>query len=377
MKSRLIVSFLLIIGMAAFTTSASAQSSYSFSLDKEVVQVYWNSDGTESLDYQLTFTNADDGHPIDYVDMGMPNNNFDMSNVSADVAGQAVDTSTSDYQGTGSGFAVVMGDYTIPSGKIGTAHVKVGSISGVLYQDTSSKTDASADFAPLYFDSQYVHGNTDLTVVFHLPPGVQPQEPRYHNTQGGWPCTDAPAAAYDDQNRITYTWECATANGSTQYTFGASFPSHYVPASAIVVPAPFDISGVLDWVSNNFSGFCCVGFFLLFFVGIPILSASSNRKRKLDYLPPKIQIEGHGIKRGLTAVEAAILMEQPLDKVMTMILFGVVKKNAATVVTRDPLKLQIANPLPEGLQDYENDFLKAFAMEDLAARRQALQDMTI
>ena len=57
MKPRLIISFLLIAVMFAFTTSASAQSSYSFSLDKEIVQVYWNADGTEALDYQLTFTN--------------------------------------------------------------------------------------------------------------------------------------------------------------------------------------------------------------------------------------------------------------------------------------------------------------------------------
>ena len=80
--------------------------------------------------------------------------------------------------------------------------------------------------------------------------------------------------------------------------------------------------------------------FILLFVGSPILGAINSNKRKLKYLPPKIPIEGHGIKRGLTAVEAAVLMEQPLDKVMTMILFGVVKKNAATVVTRDPLKLR-------------------------------------
>ena len=377
-KSRLIISFLLIAMMFVFTTSAAAQSSYSFSLDKEVVQVYWNADGTEALDYQLTFTNDPSGHPIDFVDMGMPNGNFDMGTVKADVAGQAVDTSTSDYQGTGSGFAAVMGDQTIQPGVTGTLHVSVGSITGVLYQDTSSKTDASADFAPLYFGSQYVHGNTDITVTFHLPPGVLPQEPRYHTIQGGWPCGDqAPASAYDAQNRITYTWQCASANGSTQYTFGASFPSHYVPASAIVVPAAFDISGILDWIGSNGSTFCCFGFFILIFVGIPILSASSSKKRKLDYLPPKIQIEGHGIKRGLTAVEASILMEQPLDKVMTMILFGVIKKNAATVVTRDPLKLTLASPLPAGLQDYETDFLKAFALEDLAARRKALQDMTI
>ena len=378
MKPRLIILFLLIALMFVFTTSASAQSSYSFNLSKEVVQAYWNADATLALDYQLTFANDPGGHPIDFVDMGMPNGNFDMNTVKADVAGQAVDVSTSDYQGTGSGFAVVMGSQTIPPGASGTVHGSVGSITGVLYQDSSTKTDASADFAPLYFDSQYVHGNTDMTVTFHLPPGVQPQEPRYHTIQGSWPCGDqAPATSLDDQNRVSYTWECASANGSSQYTFGASFPNHYVPAGAIVVPAAFDISGILDWIGSNGSSFCCVGFFILMFVGIPILSASGSRKRKLDYLPPKIQIEGHGIKRGLTAVESAILMEQPLDKVMTMILFGVVKKNAATVVTRDPLKLQLASPLPAGLQDYENDFLQAFAIEDLAARRKALQEMTV
>ena len=70
----------------------------------------------------------------------------------------------------------------------------------------------------------------------------------------------------------------------------------------------------------------CCGFFAFMFFGMPILGVINGQRRKLKYLPPKIAIEGHGIKRGLTAVEAAILMEQPLDKVMTMILFGVVKK---------------------------------------------------
>ena len=70
-------------------------------------------------------------------------------------------------------------------------------------------------------------------------------------------------------------------------------------------------------------------------------------------------------------------MEQPLDKVMTMVLFGTVKKNAATVITKDPLKLQIISPQPADLHDYEKDFLAAFAIEDLAARRKALQEMTV
>jgi hypothetical protein len=380
MKPRLIASFLLVAMLFAFTSSVAAQSDYSFSLDREVVQVYWNADGTLALDYRLTFTNDSSGHPIDYVDMGMPNDNFDMGTVSADVDGQGVDVSTSDYQGTGSGFAVVMGAKTIPAGGSGTVHVSVGRITGVLYKDSSQPdTDASAVFAPLYFGAQYVHGNTDLTVTFHLPPGVQPNEPRYHNPEGGWPGSAAPQSDHDSDGRIIYTWQSSAANGYSQYTFGASFPKMYVPAEAIVVPAAvsFDLGGLLSGLGGSLQTVCCIGFFLLLFVGAPILGAVNQRKRKLQYLPPKIQIEGHGIKRGLTAVEAAILMEQPLDKVMTMILFGVVKKNAATVVTRDPLKLQLADPLPTDLHDYEKDFLQAFAADNLATRRKGLQEMTV
>ncbi len=375
MKPRLITSFLLIAGLFFFTTSAAAQS-YSFNLSQEITQVYWNSDGTLALDYTFTFVNDPDGHVIDFVDVGMPNGNYNLGNITADVGGNAVNIS-SDFQGDGPyGFSVDMGSYAIQPGQTGSVHVTVAQITGVLYKDTSKPdTDASGDFAPAYWTT--AHGNTDMTVVFHLPPGVLPQEPRYHNTQGGWPCGDTPAAALDAQNRITYTWQCASANGSTQYTFGASFPKQYVPAGAIVVPAAFDLGKALSGLGSALQPFCCIGFFLLLFIGGPIWSAANTRKRKLAYLPPKIQIEGHGIKRGLTAVEAGILMEEPLDKVMTMILFGVVKKNAATVVTRDPLKLQLASPLPADLHDYEKDFLQAFTSEDLAARRKGLQEMTV
>ncbi len=374
-KLRLLASFVLILLMFTMVSSAAAQS-YSFNLTREVVNVYWNSDGTMALDYVFTFANDPSGHVIDFTDVGMPNGNFDFGTITADVGGNSVSPS-SDFQGDGPyGFSVDMGAYAIQPGQTGSVHVNVGMITRVLNKDTSDPTTYdSGELSPAYFTT--AHGNTDMTVVFHLPPGVQMQEPRYHATQGGWPCGDQPAGGYDDQDRITYTWQCSSANGSTQYTFGVSFPNQYVPADAVYTPPPFDISGFLSGIMNNLSGICCFGFFILMFVGAPILGAVNANKRKLQYLPPKIQIEGHGIKRGLTAVEAGILMEQPLDKVMTMILFGAVKKNAATVVSRDPLKLQLVDPLPDGLQDYEKDFLAAFAVPDGAARRKGLQEMTV
>jgi hypothetical protein len=106
------------------------------------------------------------------------------------------------------------------------------------------------------------------------------------------------------------------------------------------------------------------------------MSAYSDRKRRMQYLPPKISIEGHGIKRGLTAIEAAVLMEQPVDTALTMILFSVIKKNAAQVVTRDPLEIKKIEPISEDLRFYEKEFLDAFDQKG-AARRRAMQDVMI
>jgi len=369
------ISILLFMALIAFALPASAlaQQSYQFSVDKELVDVYWNANGSESIEYTFNFTNQPGAHPIDYVDVGMPNSNFDMSTVTADVSGKKVDVSQSDYQGSGSGFSVVMGQYTIQPGASGSVHVVVGSITGVLYPDTSDNTYASGDFVPTFFGSQYVTGNTDMIVAFHLPPGVKTTEGRWHSAPSGFP--SQPQAALDSQSRVTYSWESASASASTQYTFGASFPKSYVPSDAIVVAPAFniDFSGLI----SNLSGISCICFFALLFIGLPILSAIQGQRRKLQYIPPRIGIEGHGIKRGLTAVEAAILMDEPLDKVMTMILFGVIKKGAAEVTTRDPLELSFAQTQPTDLNQYEIDFLKAFGQKDLSLRRRALQDMTV
>jgi hypothetical protein len=375
MKSRLITFILLFAMLFVFTSSAAAQS-YSFNVSQEIVDAYWNSDGTLDLDYSFTFVNDLGGHVIDFVDVGMPNGNFDLGRVAADVNGDTLNVS-SDFQGDGPfGFAVDMGSHAIQPGKTGRVHVTVNGISGVLYKDPSKgEAYASADFSPAYWTNS--HADTEMSVYFHFPGEVQPDQPRWHNTQGGWPCGDQPQTGTDAQNRPTYLWTCTTAKASTRYTFGASFPVSIVPANTIVVPPVFDFGSFIAGIFKNLQPLCCVGFFLLIFVGAPILGSINNKKRKLQYLPPKIQIEGHGIKRGLTAVEAGILMEQPLDKVMTMILFGVVKKNAASVVTRDPLKLQLVDPLPADLHDYEKDFLQAFTIDNLADRRRALQDMTI
>ncbi len=377
MKLRLSSSILLVAMMFVITTGVQAQT-YLFSLDDEIVNVYWNDDGTISVDYLFTFTNDPSADPIDFVDVGMPNRNYDWNSITADVGGVPVGISSDFYGEGGYGFSVDMGSQAIPPGRTGSVHVYVGRITGMLYPDDDQPdTHVSGEYSPTWFGSAFVTGTTHMRVVFHLPPGVQPSEGIYHPARGGWSCDTTPQTEFTD--RVVYTWDCPGTSGSRQYTFGTSFPKQYIPAEAIVTfSAPaFDIGNLIEGFFSNFGAFSMICCFGIIFVVVPIMGAINGRKRKLQYLPPKISIEGHGIKRGLTAVEAGILMEQPLDKIMTMVLFGVIKKNAAEVVTRDPLELRILDPQPEGLHEYEKDFLTAFGKTAAADRRKDLQEMTV
>jgi hypothetical protein len=353
--------------------SSAAAAEYYFSVDSETVNVYFNSDGSASIDYVLALTNQPGAHVIDLVDIGMPNGSFDWNSITVDIDGHPGSVS-SDYWGEGSGFAADLGSYAIQPGASGRLRVYVARVENVLYPDSDDDTYASAVFSPSWFGSQYISGSTDLTVIFHLPPGVKPEEPKYHYPSSNWNGSQEPATYLDTNGNVTYEWN-AFANAYTQYKFGASFPKQYVPAETIGVTPSF--TEQININGDDVFGFCCMGIFALLFFSTPIIGVAQDRKRKMQYMPPKISIEGHGIKRGLTAVEAAVLMETPLDKVMTMILFGVIKKGAAQVESRDPLELSVADPIPVGLREYEKDFVAAFNSKDTRIRKRELQALTV
>ncbi len=369
MRRRLLYLLLIFTVILSLSSPAMAQSYY-FELPKLTLDVYWESDGTETLEYAYYFTNTPSGHAIEYVDLGLPNSNYSDSTITAYVNGnQVYDISSSGFQGQGSvGVAVGLGQYSIPPGGSGTVQIRVPNITKVLYQDSQDNNYASAVLTTAYFVGDIVTGSTDYTVTFHLPPGIKSDEPRWHAAPDAFP--SQPSSGYDNQGRIIYEWNNANANGYTPYEFGASFPKSYIPASAIVTVNPF--AGVGKFIGSALIPIICIGGF----VAIVVAGLASDSRRKRQYLPPKISIEGHGIKRGLTAVEAAILLEEPLDKIMTMILFSVVKKNSAEVTTRDPLEIKVNQPIPEDLQPYEKDFLDAFQKTG-TDRRKGLRDMVV
>ncbi len=361
--------FLASVALLVVATPVLAQT-YSFSMDQETVDAYWQSDGTLLLDYVMTFTNDASADPIDAVDIGLPTSEYDLTKITASVDGTPVtDIVTSPY--VTPGIALNLGSAAIAPGRKGTVTATIAGVGGVLFEGSDTNT-VSVNFAPNYFDSQYVHGNTDLTVTFHLPPGVKPEEPHWFAAPSGFP--SEPSTGIDSSGRIFYTWRNPQANGYSQYKFGASFPKTYVPAGTVTTPTTLQRLGISE---SALIGVLCFGGIAAFFILIVGLAIVAGQRRKMAYLPPKLAVEGHGIKRGLTAVEAAILLETPLDRVLTMMLFSVIKKGAARVVTEKPLKVEAVMPQPAGLQDYELTYLGAIVEPDIAARSRKLQAIVI
>ena len=368
-------SLLLAVLFLTVTVYPVLAQDYAFEVPKATADIYINSDGTATLEYVYQFKNSPGAHAIDYIDLGLPNGNYSLSNVTASVNGAAIhDIKDSPY--VTPGIALGLGSNSIPAGGSGTVTIRIINITKMLFVGSAKEKEAYAsfNFQPNYFDSKYVSGATALTVSLHLPPGLKEAEPRYIKPTN-WPGNADPVATTDNEGRVVYQWSAQNADSGSKYKFGATFPARLVPESTISTAQTitFNISDIL---SSIVPLLCCGGFIAIFVFGI-IAAVKSANKRKLQYLPPKIAVEGHGIKRGLTSVEAAILMEQPMDKILTMILFSALKKEAVTVISRDPLQIKAEEKQPEGLNPYETSFIAAYTKTDSIERRKGLQDTMV
>jgi|YNPMSStandDraft_2_1061718.scaffolds.fasta_scaffold00581_6 hypothetical protein len=373
---RLFLLWLIIAMMLGLSIQPVQAQNLSFEVPKQEVVVFVNSDGSISLDYTITFKNLPARDAIDIIDIGLPNSNYDLKSISAEINGKpATLIRPSEY--VSPGVEIHLGGNAIQAGQTGTLHVYVGKVERILGKSTLQEAEeyASIVITPNYFSRDFTRGTTEYFFTIVLPAGLKPEEPRYHTPSGNWPGSDEPVeTGFDKQGRVYYTWYAENANAYTSYKFGASFPIRLVPAQVVVATETPNLRTVdIDAIM----GFLCTAGFIGFFFLIPILSAIAASRRKLQYMPPKIAVEGHGIKRGLTAVEAAVLMEQPLDKVLTMILFSVLKKGAAIVESREPLVLKITESLPENLQPYELKFLEAFQQTNKKLKESKLQDTVV
>ena len=284
MLRRLVFTVLLLIALAAIPMQVNAQD-YSYTVPQMTVDAFWNEDGSLALEYTFVFVNDDWGHPIDYVDLGLPNADFDINTITAFVDGnQVYDISADDFLGDGYGVAIGTAPNVISPGSTGTVQVKIGRITNVLYNASEGDRlcQRSIETSLLYLRNIVRSDGPDGN--FPLPPGIKEDEPRYYSAPAGF--NEVPESGFDAEGRIYYRWHNANANPYTQYEFGASFPKSYVPASSIV---SLNIGNVLSKISlEALIPLVCIGIFILLIGWGIILAAGENFNTCLPRSPLKV-----------------------------------------------------------------------------------------
>lgn len=361
----------LLLGLLVAAAPTQAQT-YSFAVPQLRMQVYVNPDASAKIVYDIVFENDSFASPIDIVDIGTPHEGYDLSNFTASINGNPLtDIRTSEYIDVG--VEIHLQDHPIPSGESGTLHVEF-TMPDMVYEDVTQDGFASLQITPTWFDPSVVNGSSDIWIVYHMLPGVLPDEVLYQDV----PFTDK--AIFEEHTIVGWRWPDGQA--TKPYLVGASFPTtgmtHVVEQTLLDLtikwlqdhPGIMFAMGLVALILGGiaffrFSGGTGISLFVIFTAIAIWLMVSSPTAvllalplslvlfgfvewrlagRKEKYLPAIAQVEGGGIKRGLTAPEAAILLEMPLNKVLLLVLFGLLDKGTLELVADDPLQVKVQRP---------------------------------
>ena len=418
---RFAIAVLLAAGLAAV---AQAQS-YRFSIPEAIVTVTIEPDGGAIIHYRLTFQCQAGAHPIDVVDIGMPNLSAHTPGDAA-VDGAAIpknDVRISTYlKPRGSGYEVQLGQHTIRPGQSGVFEFTARE-RDMVWQDTTNPELASFRFSPTWFGSEYVVGSTKLTLRYRLP--ILEVEYPAAKDQILWQKKGQDfdvKGVMEGENVVSVAW-VDTVSLTSPHEYGVSFPKRYVSKvrkdSIFTLfmrwfegnPDAQVVSGIALLLLFSFLFFTLTrvtGFTLYFIALVGFIYGMSQsavfhlwlypamivfallvywlrQRRKRRYFPVELCREGGGLKRGLTAVEAAVLLEIPLNKILTMIIFGLAKKGLLEIREEDPLKVEVvsAHRSPRvwkrsdgkdvKVWPYEGAFLRAFKKQS----DKPVEDMTL
>lgn len=362
----------LLCALALLVPAAARAQEYRFEVPSATLDAEVNRDASVTLRYELAFENLPGAHAIDVVDMGLPRGGWDISRMSAQVDGHNLTDIRPSTMVDGA-VEVHLGPWAIPAGGSGTFRFQAV-VPDMVFSDTTSDDLASMQITPTWFGARYVVGTTDLKLAVHLPPGVDPDRVLSQ---------DVPfqtKAIFRGRPVVAWEWPATRLTGP--HRVGVSFPR--AAMDRVVEITKYDLlmlwwkgAGTVRLISGavmillfsifffRFTGGTGVALWVIltgatlfvlvtlpevhFWLQLPwvvalFLMERALRRHRSSYLPPIVTVEGGGIKRGLTAAEAAVILERPLGQVLTLVIFGLLKKGVAEQVDADPLRVRVVEP---------------------------------
>lgn len=357
-----------IFPLAMRSYCAHAQD-YLFSVPELRMQATVNADASVGIAYNIKFVNSPSGHPIDIVDIGTPHAGYRLNNIRAWIGDRQL-RNIRPSTVVKPGFEVHLEGGTIGRGQSGELRVEFA-MPEMVYQDTTRKDYASLKITPTWFGPQYVQGTTQILVMIQLPKSVQPDEALHQ----GLNFTQKAAT----NSGAVVGWDFPNARLTEAHNVAVSFPKRDMQRVVVIS----NLGLLLKWFRESpqaritlgviflvlfaflffrFSGGTGLSVYAILSAGACILFAFSpgshllampavvvliglnewfRGRRQFHYMPPIAQVEGGGIKRGLTAPEAAVLLELPVAKVLSLVIFGMLKKGVLRQLQADPLVVEI------------------------------------
>jgi len=328
----IILIFLLLTSSLTFLVSLpQTEAATTYTVNQEWVHVWINTDASIDVQYNITYTYLS-GSPQGIFAVGMPKGGFHINYV-RDLAGNSL-SYTDVSQGNFYGIDVTLKRPIVLNHPYSFLVYAV--VPEMVSSDSTNPGNVGMSFYPTTFpDAIGPIGNVRILIV--LPDGVTSSEVKY-------PTSLPFDSVLMEGTNVAVYWERSNWSAAQLLTAGVSFPSKYV-----TLPGP------------NY-----LFFFALILAGIALIAVLIilyRRLRKAIYEKPKVSIEALGAAKGLTAVEAAIVVGSKPVKVLMMVLFGVLKKRFITVAETTPLiKLKMVDASRKDaspLRYYEIDFLKA------------------
>jgi hypothetical protein len=221
---------------------------------------------------------------------------------------------------------------------------------GFVYKADKAGYDI-VEFIPPWWD-MYI---TDTQVKYYLPGNV-PTDQVLTGTK-----------LYDNigvEDNLTWVYfEDKSLSPNAQFSTAVSFPDSYMtPGGAVDKSGGIPGTGIITGLLGSLFSCSCPAIFVIFILIMVIGSIGGSILRK-PYDSPVVSMDGIGVNKNLDPVEAATLLRIDPKRVLTMIMFGLMKEGNVKLLGTDPIRLELVSR--KGLNYYEKLYCDAIAGDRL------------
>lgn len=345
-QKHLYIFLILAISFSFLFFIPTAQSASTYHIEKKWVKIWINKDdGTIDLLYNLTLV-CDSG-TISWIKIGQPNGEFTIGNCTDEYEQNLTAETLS--EGDWTGVQVFLKSQLFPDTNPKATVILLTRVDKMLWEDEWNPGNVGMVFIPTWWSTQV--GELKIRVVLpgNVPSNQTKCSPNWNNTD-----------VDEDGNRWVY-WEKSNLAPNERFQVGVSFPKQYVTF--------WYSKSTWDKIGEAIGPF--LGPVIAISVMALVVVVAVKGVKKFPYTEPKLSMEVLGVRKGLTAVEAAMLLDVDPRKVLTMILFGLLRKNAVEVIETEPnLRLKILST--SNLHYYEIDFIDAVIKPSLMSTKDVL-----